>query len=560
METINFRPRKILKITLFIFILCPFFCKATSMVCENGDTILTMEVTKRNNIRSIDKFLEQINSNFLVLSPIQYDSTIWKENYSFLENDEFLMLCNMSSTKQNGAIREQLEIFNKLLSERLLFKLLNILDDKTPIDSFKYLIEGINTPITFVLLTEYISNYNFELINPEKSEDIYLKKVNILQDALNSNLAEKYSDYSYTKTAHNPYKGSEVFVLNDLFAYTALMGLNATPNLDKNYTGAGMLEIRTDWFKFRFNIFSIFWPNSRIDLNGDKWLSYQGVICGLDVFTPYIRDSIPLVTNLFNDWDRPFYSYKYLGRSLYRLNLNENLRTSASIKLGVIGSETAVKVQSFLHRDVTVSSITPKGWDSQIANGGRFGFQYEFQFDALLFSRNNGLKRHEGNFNKKVNLFTTGGYNLGHQLTAVNVGIGVCNRDFGQTNGRLFMGNKKNGFVTQLKVRYRYVFYSGPLEGYGYLIPLADEDNQSPIDIYTLEWDEVCRNLLIADLFLGYNLNGVMLYWSSTYHSPEYRINIDNSTIGVGHKKEFQYGENQKIGYYYGVFGAVYKF
>lgn len=119
-----------------------------------------------------------------------------------------------------------------------------------------------------------------------------------------------------------------------------------------------LIEIGTDFFAF---------------LRKRATKSYQTLLYGFDVYTPYFKDStIFSADTSFNTKDRPHASFQYVGWSKKGLSRNGKYKWASTIKFGKIGGKAGAKFQNALHQDISYSP-RPKGWDAQIANGGRIG-------------------------------------------------------------------------------------------------------------------------------------------------------------------------------------------
>lgn len=512
-----------------------------------------------------DNFLNYINTSGIRISMET------RNGISFLNTNEmndYKQIVNSPSSPQSK--RNQMMAFNDKVAKRLTACVLELTNTSIPRDSLMVRIEKINYPVTLIYCQRYLRSYIKNLNESDEYKSKLNENLNLLNEALSRLLERDLIDYANSQSSHEIIKGVEVSLLNDLFTPTCVLGI--TPNLDKNLSGGGELEVRTDLFKMRLHFLSLLAKDRPINLNGDRWYRYQSICLGLDVYTPFIRparedgDTIRIFKNQnsINYWDRPFFSYKYIGRKVYRLNLQENVRLSKTLTIGVIGSDAGRGVQALLHRDVTVGSVTPRGWASQIAFGGRYGFQYDSRIDVLLISSGSGVIRDLRPCKPNVNVTAQGELFLGYSLNAVQLGLRYSNKSFAATNGHYMPQGDKNQFLFDVGLNLRYVVRNGTLEGYGFLKDAVDEDPKSPFDIYALSKDRVVPWVALLDLNLGVKIGKSLLYWRSVYYSEEYRLiyadSYDNSTQHNLSRRThnsgvFLYGEKQEYGYYYGLIG-----
>lgn len=566
----------------------------------NGDPNIGIDKTDTvAHILSIDRFLVFINETGIRLRRDPEAKNILFENgksiyQKFMSNDEAIMLKQIASSRSTPqSIRNQLEIFNITMAQRFTICVLGLTNPMNNEENIRYKLEKIKNPITLTLIQERLNFYyqNDCILNTD-DKGIIERNIRLVDEYLDNLLEEELSDYSNADASKTIIKGIEINLLNDLFTPTSILGFNSTPNLDKNYTGGGMLEIRTDLFKMRLNPISIKFKNQSIDINGNRWFRYQGITAGLDVFTPYLRtfDTITGVSGTdslvrifsndsiwINPWDRPFYSFKFIGRNVYRINMQQNVKINTSLKIGLVGTDAAKGFQSVLHRDVTTGSVTPWGWNTQIANGGRVAFQYEGRVDLLLWSCEDGILRRYRPVKPATNFSAQTEFLIGNTTTALQLGMRYSNRSFESTNGRFFPNTDNKKFVIDAGINCRYVFWNGTLQGFGIVKQKIDEDASSPIDVYVLSKDEVLNLVGYFDVNMGLRVGKAMIYLTSVYHTPEYWIkysdaqaeyenyleeNLTSEYLGNLHTKrgDFLPGEKQKYGYYYGVLGLNYKF
>ncbi|APG64807.1 hypothetical protein LPB136_05275 [Tenacibaculum todarodis] len=285
-------------------------------------------------------------------------------------------------------------------------------------------------------------------------------------------------------------------------------------NNDRDMTGASRFEVGTDKIKLRlFAKRNDDWYN----LNSKSWYTYQTVFAGGEAYTPDLDSPLLISEESYNPYDRPFASFIYFGWSRHGIFRSGKSKYSIEWKIGTIGSLAPDKVQSAIHRDLTIGTRKPYGWDSQIASGGRVGINYNFNFE-YLFDKNESYIPYTSLF---------GDLKVGTQNTSVGVGINFSNKDL-KSRGALnipLLKNNKIDFALNFKTELRYVIHNSMLEGYGVFKRTPDEDPSSPIDIHFLNGDQINRLLSISELSIGIDFKYLGFFYSFNIMSPEYEIN-----------------------------------
>ncbi|MEN8121625.1 MAG: lipid A-modifier LpxR family protein [Bacteroidota bacterium] len=348
--------------------------------------------------------------------------------------------------------------------------------------------------------------------NPNQNK-VYLgglkRNLKLVENHMKHILKYEYNQYAYINTSNQKLKGIYLYLDNDLLG---------SSNLDMNYTGGVRIEVTTDYLKMRLLPF----------INKDNILAYQGVFYGMEAYTPFIRDTSIFKTNSsFDVDDRPFASFAYIGRSKYRLHYKGNMRMRSDFKIGIIGGSISNEFQSIAHRDQFVSSVKPYGWDSQIANGGRFAWNIDYYFDLMLFSGKGDIfKKRRTKVPSWLNFPLNAEFHIGNELTAIGAGIGYSTADLKGRSGNedVNLGIKKKfRFVISANARYRYIKHNSMLEGIGVFETFEDDDDPlAPKDIYRLNKDEVERHLFFAEVFLGLRVMKVTVFYKYTFHTIEY--------------------------------------
>lgn len=334
------------------------------------------------------------------------------------------------------------------------------------------------------------------------------RNLKVVEGHLEHLLNYEYCQYSYINTSRKIIKGVYLNVDNDVFYLPQ--------NQDRNYSGGLRFEITTDYLKMRVFPF----------INNDKILAYQGIFYGMKAYTPNMEDTSIFNTNTsFDINDRPFASFSYIGRSKYRMHYKGFMRMRSDFKIGVIGGKVGNELQSIIHRDQTVSTRKPYGWDSQIANGGRFAWNIDHYYDLMLLSQNS-LFGKMPNFPSWINIPLNAQVHFGNELTAFDAGIGFSNLGFKERSGNedIKLGAKqKVRLLLSANVRYRRVIHNSMLEGIGLIETFEDDDDPlAPTDMYRLEANEVERDLFFAELFVGIRIMKATAFYKYTYYTKEY--------------------------------------
>ena len=474
------------------------------------------QISLRRNKKA--ESIEKLDSNIYYIN--QFDIKTLPEDTT--GENFFKLFKNMNIHKADFYfLKKQEQLFKedikKLLSEKSdiniseLYEILELENPAIDPDTLTFFIERIHTYKAIFGLYQKLDE-RITKLEKDNPYTIYLgglkRNLAILENHMNHLLKYYYCQYSYINTSNMIIKGVSFYMDNDLFGIT---------NHDMNYTGGGRIEITTDLLKMRTFPF----------INNDKILAYQGVFFGTEAYTPYIRNaSIFNADTSFDVSDRPFASYEYIGRSKYRILYNGNARMRSDFKLGVIGGNVGNVFQSVIHRDQYVSSLKPYGWDSQIASGGRFAWNIDHYFDAMLFSGQGDIFKKERKTHNWVNVPLHVELHFGNELTAVGAGIGFSTLSFKQQSGTgdlKIPAGKSWNWVASANISYRYVIHNSMLEGLGMIDTFEDDDDPfAPKDMYRLDENEVERNLIMGDVSLGVRFMKTTIFYKCTFNTQEY--------------------------------------
>ena len=388
--------------------------------------------------------------------------------------------------------------------------------------------------------------------NPEKIIDVesYKNQLNIIVEKLDALVGFNFVHYTFSGLKNRKLKAVNIYHDNDAF-------LLPIKNQDRNYTGGARIEFVTDYLGLR--TLNLFWDRSI--------LNYQSIFVGGEAFTPQIRYDVEDVQNAtgvelevdpttdkLNEYsidavkdylseihlnDRPFASYFYVGKSQYRVQRLGNWRLKSDILLGVMGKEAPRQVQDFLHRDIIVQSQKVLLWENQIANGGRFAFNFDWFLD---YSMQNIDKFKDNKFLSKA--FFHGEVRLGSYITAIAGGIGWSNKKLNESSYNFDLQNQrvigkkfgiKNKTARQLKknianhlllqadIKARYVFHNSALEGVGIINTYSsDQYDDDVTSVYTLKAGEINRLLFLANFTFAYRFDNSTFYYRQTFITKEF--------------------------------------
>jgi|GEM_PF-6499576 len=210
------------------------------------------------------------------------------------------------------------------------------------------------------IILRYVFN---KLDTNSTSQEQFIRKklIHAVADQMKLIAENTQAWYNYNTVEKQWIRGIQIESSNDLFTIGGFQ-----KNNDMDYTGSLKVSISTDLFK----------------MNGlFPTQSYQNIIYGAEVFTPYFKDFT--TDSSFNLNDRPHANFKYLGYEFNGISFNYRRRWSFSTKIGIIGSRFGYNFQYFLHRDISLSPY-PYGWDAQIAKEGRLGLQLNGKYECYF--------------------------------------------------------------------------------------------------------------------------------------------------------------------------------
>lgn len=347
----------------------------------------------------------------------------------------------------------------------------------------------------------------------------------IVNQRLMEIMEEEFTNYGFSDATDQWLKWFSASHANDV-----LFALKRGINDDRDLTGAFRFEAATDKFKMRLMPAGL-WSGTfseMLNWNSRNWYSYQSIFVGGEGYTPYLRDTCVFNSpTAVDSLDRPYASTRYFGRAKYRVTRLGRVAVKTEFKVGSIGKPSQGAIQAALHRDIAVSSVTPAGWESQIANGGRLMLSYQINAEWLWFKerKSNNFWLHPSAFIDAV---------TGHDNTSASVGFTLSNMNLRQRGG-INMNTTNTGWDKWLTFCYtfsgRYVWHNSMLEGYGWLRQQVDEDPNSPSDAYVLREShengdrvEIHRLIWRHDFTLNLMLGRMGIIFKQSVWSPEFEI------------------------------------
>jgi len=388
------------------------------------------------------------------------------------------------------------------------------------------LIDKINEIHTLALLeNEFSNDINLPLLYKEKIIDLISTNINL-------KTKEQYSIYNYNTTNRKIIRFISVRSGNDLFTLGGLAGLmlgNKHPikdnafliqrNDDRDYTGSLLIEIGSDLMSH---------------FKRQPSLSYSTFFYGFDVYTPYFQDTAIFKTDTsFNPLDRPHATFQFFGYSKKGIFDNDKWTYVHKIKAGKIGGTIGPKFQNSIHQDISYS-LRPKGWGAQIANGGRFGLNFEtyysFQPNCFLFNFR------EANEKKNLKFLRLAGSifgeaKIGSYISSVSLGLKLSNRTFSQTNDNFisYHNKYKHTFMNSISYNLSYqingIFHNTMLEGYGYFkTNESSDDPLTPKSLYYLPNSQVKRITHVLNINVSQTLKYVTWFYNWKSISPETKL------------------------------------
>lgn len=396
----------------------------------------------------------------------------------------------------------------------------------------------------------------------------YLNRFDTINHRLTELISRSYHMYAHRDMVVHPIHSLHIYHDNDVFNMF-------TENLDRDYTGGFRIELTTDRLKI-----PILRPR-----DGFKWLSYQSIFIGGEGYTPMAQttreelqaanvffetnpntgflsdaslDSVSMyLQGLQETTDRPYASFQYLGRAKYRIHYRGKFRATNLTKIGFIGRNLAQDIQARIHQDVIAKSPQILNWDRQIANGGRLAANVEGTVDMQLVSAHSAILSDK--FRSKIpaglNLYVPMEYAIGTVATYFGIGLAYSTQNFLRMNAfndlsydqafvhldrplkkapwceKFCYGVRRIARHTNFTatVMARRVVHNAMLEGLGVFRPFeVDQLDSEAGSVYTLNEDQVTKNLFRANFKVNFRLKSMSFYLGQTLLlNREFVVNPD---------------------------------
>ncbi len=396
----------------------------------------------------------------------------------------------------------------------------------------------------------------------------YLNRFDTINNRLTELISRSYHMYAHRDMVVHPIHSLHIYHDNDVFNLF-------TENLDRDYTGGFRIELTTDRLKI---------PILRLR-DGFKWLSYQSIFIGGEGYTPMAQitreelqaanvffetnpntgflsdaslDSVSMYLQGFQEsTDRPYASFQYFGRGKYRIHYRGKFRATNLTKIGFIGRNLAQDIQARIHQDVVANSPQILNWDRQIANGGRLAANVEGTIDMQLVSAHSAIfgEKFRSKLPACLNLYIPMEYAAGTVATYFGIGLAYTTQNFLRMNAfndlsydqafvhldrptksapwceKFCYGVRRIARHTNFTatVMARRVIHNAMLEGLGFRRPFeVDQLDSEAGSVYTLNEDQVTKNLFRANLKVNVRLKSMSLYFGQTLLlNREFVVNPD---------------------------------
>ena len=412
--------------------------------------------------------------------------------------------------------------------------LLQLEDASIQADTLQYFLDFVTFPVVALELYEHFADVNEMFPREDTYKSGLARNSLILQKHLNYLISNNYVQYNYPTAEHKLVKGLFISSPNDVFF--------PFKNQDRNFTGGLRVELSTDFLRLRFKpvleLHEYFKERDKKFMAGltnlfstdNRFFDYQSLLWGFEIYTPDLRNG-GIFTDPFSydTLDRPYASFQWFGLGKNKVDSKGAWRTKSELKIGLIGGNTGKAFQTMIHQDLTIASRRPFGWEAQVANGGRVGIQWDYEWDPMIISKGSTIFRQQKNSaktNEYFNVFVPIQLHVGAQLTGADIGLGYTATNFKELSAHNDVLDRRGKIAWNfmMSFNYRYQHHNTMLEGFGYFktspdeeflgevstscdpIPWQDIDTElvdrSGQDIYVLCEDHVKRHLFIANAML----------------------------------------------------------
>jgi len=521
---------------------------------------LKNELLRKEVVKKMDATFDELYNWWIDAKSFEEFWILNSINQSKTKESELRFL--LGDTVYNNLMKDYDNVKHRVYKNFLFFKSWDLLFTFLQLDKNIYDQSVMQTNISCIsnhTTLQYLSYiYNYQIKNPTYSHVngfIKTRNFNLINQRLSAIEEANFVHYKSNDAYLKRIKEIDFFMDNDFFVPGGF-------NQDRDYTGGGALTISTDYFSSRWINPGWLFYSEKENKPHRIVMNYQTFSIGMNFYTPYIRyrNNYDLADTLYG-YDRPFGSYVYFDRSKYRLWPKGLVRHQGSFQVGKIGSNTGRDIQAVLHRDATVKSQRVYGWDTQIANGGRWLVQLNHKIDLLLLSTSNKYKtifspniKNESPKNIGWNIIATGDFRFGGFLTSAGGGIKISSTDFIHQSGQETLKPFKNNayefaFSVDAGISYRYVYHNSMLEGFGYRSTYTnDEYDDESESIYSLnqsyyeyqndyltsndtrypntppDYDQLNRHLYLIDFGVNFRWRKMTVYYQMTLNRKEFTI------------------------------------
>lgn len=534
---------------------CHFFKYLDSLKENNYNNDKYTEV--KNNFKLRSNLLKRLEDYLLVFKNFEIAPTHLEDNADLMACPELAARFDSAYAVRKTGKHEARAIAQRSYRQDIRFMLLDLTDlnKANNLNVSKYIAE-LERAYTLEQLYHYLDTaFSDSAFDPTLYELPILVKENnlkLLEDRIDVLDQRNFVWYEHYNSDAQFMKGFEMHHDNDVL----LLPFRSV-NQDRELTGGFKFTIVTDDLKWRW---------LRLTKKTEsRVLTYQTISVVGGGYTPYIRyrNDTSLADTLYG-FDRPFASYSSFERAKHRTWRSGLVRHRGQFQIGFTGISSGRKIQAKLHEDFITTSQFVRGWDKQIADGGRLIFQVNHKAEVLLFSTTNryatvflpntfriqnplrsykcvkgrlcpqrckhrdGCRRYSG-----VNVIGEGEVNIGSMITSMGGGIRLSSLDFLKQSGGQMIASRENsrdefGWKLDIGFSYRWVIHNSLLQGLG-IFETFDEDpyDKVVLDPYVLRKDQIQQNMWLLDYGVNLRWRKTTLYFRHVWHTLEYTSELD---------------------------------
>lgn len=179
----------------------------------------------------------------------------------------------------------------------------------------------------------------------------------------------------------NELQGWSMFIEQDLFYL-----LDPDKNEDRDYTIGIDVALHGEIASRSYLYDALHYLDEIVGFDRGMWQGslQRSTHLGVAVYTP---DDLANPDPIYDD--RPYASLIYWSNKTRRIRTDGQAGIATELTFGVLGTEIAKAVQTFIHklqREISNSDtpVEPRGWDHQISEGGELTFRYHIEYKHLL--------------------------------------------------------------------------------------------------------------------------------------------------------------------------------